>query len=240
LRILVATGAIAFAISACSGTEVERRSAAEHGRDLFSSTSTSSSTNNRFSCATCHPSAGAAPGRIHPGYTLAGATSRPKFWGGEHDDLLRAINVCRYTFMNAPSPWTANDEQAQAMYAFLASLPNDAPNALPFTVVNPAVDLPAGDAKRGADVYEGACKTCHGAVRTGAGRLRESIPALPDESANVFKTTYNFTQAEIRLTFIEKVRHGPFLGVFGSMPLFSKEAMSDADLSSLLSFLALY
>jgi len=235
--------AFTLAIAACSGAEVERRSAADRGRELFASPTTSTSTENRFSCATCHPHAGDTTGRIYPGYTLAGATARPTFWGGQHVDLLRAINVCRYYFMSAATPWLGEEEEAKAIYAFLASLPPDAPNALPFTVperITEATDVPAGDPKRGADVYEGSCKTCHGAARTGVGRLRGTIPVLPDETANGFKALYGFTPMQIRLTFLEKVRHGPFLGIFGSMPLYSKEALSDADLGALLAFLALY
>ena len=40
--------------------------------------------------------------------------------------------------------------------------------------------------------------------------------------------------ASPRLVVIEKVRHGQFFGVGGNMPLFSREAMSDADLGALL------
>ncbi len=239
---VVAALVLGVCIAAC-GTETERRSAAEHGRDLFSSRETSASGVNRFTCATCHPNGRDPAGKIFPGYTLAGATTRPTFWGGQHSDLLRAINTCRYYFMAAPSPWTGEEEQAKAMYAFLESLPPDAPNALPFTipeVITTADDLPPGDAARGKVVFDASCKTCHGEHRTGAGRLREGIPALPDESVNIFKSSYNFTPTEIRMTFIEKVRHGPFLGVYGSMPLYSKEALSDADLAALLAFLALY
>jgi thiosulfate dehydrogenase len=42
------------------------------------------------------------------------------------------------------------------------------------------------------------------------------------------------------LVFIEKVRHGGFLGYGGLMPPFSLEAMTDAELGALLSFLGLY
>lgn len=52
--------------------------------------------------------------------------------------------------------------------------------------------------------------------------------------------TYAFDKTQVRVTFVEKVRHGGFLGVFGSMPLYSTEAISDADLSALLTFLDLY
>jgi cytochrome c553 len=42
-------------VASCSSDpETERRTAAEHGRDLFGSTKTSNSALNVFSCATCH------------------------------------------------------------------------------------------------------------------------------------------------------------------------------------------
>ena len=42
-----------------------------------------------------------------------------------------------------------------------------------------------------------------------------------------------------QLVVIEKVRHGQFFGVGGTMPLYSREALSDEDLGALLAFLAL-
>ena len=42
-----------------------------------------------------------------------------------------------------------------------------------------------------------------------------------------------------QLVVIEKVRHGQFFGVGGSMPPYSQEALSDADLGALLAFLGL-
>ena len=171
---------------------------------------------------------------------LAGAVDRPSFWGGQRNDLLAAINDCRYFFMSATAAWTPEDEPAKAMYAFLASLPKTAPGPLPLTVIEVAVDLPPGDRSRGEQVFELSCRSCHGAVHDGRGRLRQGIPVLPDESVKALTDTYGFGRDDVRLTFIEKVRHGGFLGVFGNMPLYSIEALSDADLAALLAFLELY
>lgn len=237
-----ALAALLVLVAACSsGPEIERRTAAEHGRDLFGSTKTSNSQLNVLTCATCHRAEAAAEDpRILPGHVLAGAVDRPTFWGGQRSDLLLAINDCRYYFMNASTPWKAEDEDAKAMYAFLASLPKAAPTALPFTVVAVAKDLPPGDEVRGEQVYDQSCRSCHGAAHTGRGRLRQGIPLLPEEEVQVLAGTYGFDRTQVRVTFIEKVRHGGFLGVFGSMPLYSLEAMSDGDLASLLAYLDLY
>lgn len=229
------------AVAACSGTpETERRSTVEHGRDLFTTTAAAESKANRFACATCHATtADSVTGRILSGARLAGAVDRPTFWGGNENDLLRAINQCRYYFMGASRSWTAADEPAKAMYAFLAGLPREAADAQPFTVQAGAADLPAGDAARGAQVYDSACRACHGAPSTGDKRLREGIPTLPEESARYF-ASLGFDRNQTRITFVEKVRHGAFLGLYGTMPPFSKESMSDADLAALLAFFALY
>ncbi len=170
---------------------------------------------------------------------MAGVVPRPTYWGGVESDLLRATNHCRYYFMGATRAWATDDVQAQAVYAFLASLPAEAPAAQPFTIPRTARDLPPGDPGRGAEVFDAACRACHGSARSGEGRLRDAIPVLPDESVRYF-ASLGFDRTQTRVTFIEKVRHGPFLGLYGTMPPFSVEALSDADLASLVTFLELY
>src|SRR5690606_13866495 len=126
-----------------------------------------------------------------------------------------------------------------ALYEFLLSLtPDDAPGeAYPFTVVENVADVPRGDAARGAEVYERACRGCHGEAFTGGDGsiLRTPVP-LPGVTE-----TYpaEFPGVDPSLVVIEKVRHGRFFGIGGEMPLFSAEAMSDEDLGALLSYLEL-
>jgi thiosulfate dehydrogenase len=238
-RAIVAVSLLAAACS--SDPDVERRSSVEHGKALFEDKNASNSRLNVFTCATCHRAEGAAgDGRILPGYDLAGAVDRPTYWGGQRSDLLAAINDCRYFFMNATQAWTANDEDAKVVYAYLASLPKTQTGALPFTVVQVAKDLPGGDRARGEQVFDASCRSCHGAAHTGRGKVRSGIALLPEEEVDYLNKTFAFDKVQIRVTFIEKVRHGGFLGVFGNMPLYSTEAMSDADLSSLLTFLGLF
>jgi thiosulfate dehydrogenase len=227
---------------ACSSDpEIERRSAVDHGEALFDDRKVSNSSLNVFTCATCHRAeARADDTRILPGYDLGGAVDRPTFWGGQRSDLLAAINDCRYFFMNATEVWTANDEDAKAVYAYLASVPKTETGALPFTVVQVAKDVPGGDRGRGEQVYDASCGSCHGAAHTGQGKLRQGIPLLPEESVDYLNKTYAFDKTQVRVTFVEKVRHGGFLGVFGNMPLYSLESMSDADLGALLTFLDLF
>lgn len=233
--------AVLAALVACSPeAPEERRTAVEHGRDLFASPRASESASNVFSCATCHRAVPApADARILPGADLAGALQRPTYWGGAHTDVLRAMNDCRFYFMGAQRSWSETDEPARGMYAFLESLPPVSASAQPFTVVPTALDLPAGDPARGSVVYTEACASCHGAARSGEGKLRESIPTLPEQSVAYF-ATLGFDRTQTRITFVEKVRHGPFLGLYGSMPPFSKESLRDEELGALLAFLALY
>jgi thiosulfate dehydrogenase len=42
-----------------------------------------------------------------------------------------------------------------------------------------------------------------------------------------------------RLIFIEKIRHGRFLGYGGEMPPFSSELLSDADVADVLEYLSI-
>lgn len=243
MKLVLMSGAvfISIGIAACATSPtIEKRSALEHGRDLFEDPAASGSSLGRFSCATCHPMTAAdRDDRILPGAVLAGAVARPTFWGGQVNGLLQAINHCRYYFMAAPRAWTPEDDEAKAMYGWLRSLPPDAPTAQPFTVVPIATDLPPGDREAGRVVYERACKSCHGAPHTGEGRLPGGIPKLPEESVTVFEG-YEFSPTEVRVTFIEKVRHGAFLGLYGNMPPYSTEVLSDDELSALLAFFDLY
>jgi thiosulfate dehydrogenase len=231
-----------LALTACEPETVVhvttvRGTAVDHGAALFSDPTASPSPLNAFSCATCHPSADADPSRIFPGAALAGAPERPSFWGGQENDLLRSINHCRYYFMLAPSPWEATDVQAEAMYAYLTSLKGGSSEPAPFHLVGSIEEVPEGDRARGERVYERACASCHGAAHTGAGRIIETAVKLPDET--IAEHGY-LTFDERRLVFVEKVRHGAFLGYSGTMPPFSEDVLTDAELGDLLAFFDVY
>ena len=233
---------VVLGVSACAG-DVEPRSAAERGRELLSNPKLSSSTLNFASCTTCHRVDDSdRPEAILPGVVLAGATQRPTFWAGQEFDLLQSINQCRFYFMSSNTPWTPQEENAKSIYAYLLSLESRASSAqrasIPFTMVRDAADVPASGAAAGEAIYNRACKTCHGTVHQGVGRLRQGLPVLPEET--VERHRYLNSRDATRLAFIQKTRHGGFLGYGGTMPPFSLEVMSDADLGSLLAFLGLY
>jgi len=139
------------------------------------------------------------------------------------------------------SPWTAEDEQARAMYAYLESISqgNEGTEAVPFTIVVTIADLPAGDATRGAKHYGRACASCHGAAHTGKGRLVARAPVLPEQTLDDHPLG-EYTADEQRLVFVEKVRHGAFITYSGEMPPLSLEALPDADLADILQYLDLY
>lgn len=228
--------ALALALPAClssSSTDPPRGSAVEHGRALFADPNASPSVSNTFTCATCHQDE-VATTALRPGAPLAGVTSRRSFWGGQRLDLLESVNDCRMFFMDARAPWTTDDEDARAMYAYLSQLPPTLPAPVAFTVV-PPTDLPAGDAKRGAIAYDLACKTCHGTAHDGAGRLATFIPIVPDDVVRGHPT---LAPADLRLVFIGKARMGAFRGG-GSMPPFSREVLADEDLAGIIAFFGL-
>ena len=103
--------------------------------------------------------------------------------------------------------------------------------------VQVALDLPPGDANRGPQVYDAACRSCHGAADSGQGRLAARIPALPGA---VVQDHAGYSPTLLRVVFVEKVRHGSFFGYGGDMPPFSRTALSDADLADLLTWFGLY
>jgi len=187
--------------------------ALDHGRALFHDPGASPSTINAFACSTCHPGSTPVAGHIWPGATLAGATERASFWGGQENDLLRSINHCRFYFMAAQEPWTVEDEEAKAMYAFLVTW-KGAADPVPFTVVRSVVDIPAGDANAGATTYANGCQTCHGALHTGDGRISAAAPILPDDTL-VEHAQYSPTDQ--RVIIVEKILSEPPL-VIGPGP----------------------
>lgn len=236
-KVCILQAVLVLFAAACSSTETkeEKLPAVDHGKYLFGSKSSSDSKDNFYSCATCHRT---SPGgaRVYSGAPLGGVTERPSYWGGTVLDLLAAVNACRTTFMDAHDPWDSSDENAKAMFAYLKSLPPDTTTAVPFTVVRTIVDVPNGDAARGAQVYERACLSCHGGVHTAEGRLSAKVPRLPEQT---IAEHAGYSPRDVRLVFVEKVRHGAFLGYGGRMPPLSTELFSDQDMSDLLAHLGL-
>lgn len=209
------------------------RPALEVGRDLFSDPSASQAGSNPFSCATCHEVA-AQPDNLLPGYTMHDVAGREAFWGGTVPTLLDAMNQCITQFMRGRA-LPPEDERGRALYVYLRSLsPSPALPTRPLTVVKDIVDVPSGDAGRGAQVWDLACATCHGEPSTGEGRLSDQVSRVPDETVAMFGAD---PKTGARLITIEKVRHGKFYSVGGNMPLYSLEALSDAQLGDLLAYL---
>jgi thiosulfate dehydrogenase len=224
---------VALLAAGCGGGPAGAPSPAEHGRALFASGALSPSKLNEFTCATCHDAGvgAVASERREPGAAMAGVTRRPSFWGGQENDLLRSIDDCRALFMEAEAPLDPADPDADALYAYLDGLAPGDVDPVPFTVVRSIADVPRGDASSGQFLFAQSCAACHGAMHTGAGRLDARVPALPDETLAAHAS---YGAAAQRLVFIEKIRHGGFLGYGGDMPPFSLEVLPDAAVSDIL------
>jgi thiosulfate dehydrogenase len=232
MRALVITLAL---LAACT-TE---KSGAEWGEELFADPHGLTRSNvNTFSCATCHrttaePEAG--DDRILPGYSLHGVAARERFWGGSEIYLHDAVDVCIVYFMRGTPLDLASDE-SRALEDFLASItPPGSPTAtLPMTVVENIVPLPLGDAGAGAEIYRRACQNCHGEAHTGDGHILDKKIVLPEVTGD-YATL--FPGVPTGLVVTEVVRHGRFFDVGTTMPLFTVETLSDAELGDLLAFL---
>lgn len=234
-RALFGAAGLALALSACAEeAPVETRSAAQRGEALFRDPRLSPNRFNPFACATCH-AAGPVPANARlPGGSLAGVTKRTSFWAGQETTLIDSVNVCMRSFLSAAEGLTPTQDNAISLYAYLASLDGDGAPA-PFTVVQVIADLPAGDATRGAVVWDQACRVCHGDPHTAVGQLPGLDIVIPEATIAEHVPKGD----DVRLIVIEKVRHGSFLGYSGRMPPFSLEALSDAELSDVLSYLGL-
>ena len=209
---------------------------------LFSATTFSPAPSNLVSCSTCHALDDSDP-RLLSGRPMHDVTVRPTWWGGSYDTLQGAVSECYVEFMRA-QPLPADNEDGRALLVYLESLSPDATApAYPLTVVrdivtDPALPgyVPSGNAARGGRVWTSACAFCHGEIHTGAGRLGAVIPIVPEDTITAHGTD---PVTGVRPVIIEKVRHGRFFDIGGNMPLFSSEALSDAQLGDLLGYLAL-
>jgi thiosulfate dehydrogenase len=220
---------LALAAVGCGG-----RSAEDYGRALFDDPGVSSAASNPFRCSTCHEVT-PQPTGVHPGYNLSDVAARPSWWGGSVSTLLDATNECITAFMRGRSGFGPDDDKGRALFVYLKSQSPDATAPLlPLTVVQNIVDVPSGDAGRGETTWGQACAGCHGAPHTGAGRISDDASLVPDDSIAAHGTD-PLTGA--RPVVIEKVRHGKFFNVGGDMPLFSVEALSDAQLGDILAYL---
>jgi thiosulfate dehydrogenase len=243
--VLAASGLAAALFGGCADQDpdpkIVRGTAVDHGRAIFDDPTIAGTEFNQYSCSTCHTADGADDDIVRPGGSLRGVTKRPYYWAGQEVDLLRAVNDCLYWFMLVDEPWTAEDEDARALYAYLESISQgtEGTGPAPFTVVLTIQDLPPGDAGRGADAYRRACAECHGEVHTGADRLVDRAPVLPDQTL-ADHPLGKYTADEQRLVFVEKARHGAFISYTGQMPPFSLEVLPDEDMADILQYLKLY
>lgn len=217
--------------TACAGDGPA--TAAEWGEEVFHDPGLSDSAFNVFSCATCHETrAGAPPAVAH---TLHNVAFRGSWWGGYASRLLDAVNFCAVSFMRA-EPIEAADPRGRALYEYLVEESPDRPAPpLSITIVENVSDLPRGPVSRGETAWRRACRPCHGDAHTGRDRITPLASIVPEASIG-FAKSGAFDPA---LVVIEKVRHGAFFGVGGTMPPFSREALSDEDLGAILNYLGL-
>jgi thiosulfate dehydrogenase len=215
-------------------------SAVEAGERAFGDPRVSTSVANPFSCAFCHAvdpaSAVVVPGRLDAGYNLAGAAGRAGYWGARQISLLDAINVCVQRFMGG-QPLAPEAPHARQLVAYLEAQGGVAGEAATVTLIRNVTGLDGvqGDHLRGRDVYQRACGRCHGDPYTGEGRppsFAHLVPEIPEH-------VQNRLGLETKHAVVGKVRQGMILGTGGVMPVYSAEALADADLADLLASMGL-
>lgn len=210
--------------------------AADYGAVVFNDPRFAGTNLNAYACSTCH-AVKENDTRLLAGHALTGTTARPAYWGGQIERLFDAVNFCYLQYMWGIKPLTVDEPRSRALYEYLHTLPpSSTEGVLPFTVVHTVAALPAGEAQRGKTTYELACQGCHGALHSGSGRLTTRANILPEVTQDYPALFPNVAPS---LVVIEKVRHGNAFGVGGSMPLFSKEALSDEQLADVLAYLGL-
>lgn len=223
-----------------AGSCVERVSAEQRGRQLFWSPSLSSSRFNEYSCATCHRATpDDRPDAVLPGALMAGVTARTTFWGGAVSSLEDAVGLCFEKFMRG-GRFDVTQSYAVDLYAFLLSLeraPGAVTTAVPFTIPRSTQPPGPGDRTRGQRVYERACAVCHGALRQSE-RPISYATMIPEDTEREHTAAQGYTLETLRQVFVEKARHGSFLGFAGTMPPFSTELLSDQDLADMVAYVS--
>lgn len=220
---------VVVVLSSCGTDDV---SAARLGKAWLKSTRLSTSPVNVYACTTCHDTGDPPTDQINPGASLANVLYRPHYWGGDKRRLLDAINTCVVDFMGGAELGAA-DARARQIYEYLAYLsPQNPSPAIAITVRRDIDDLKTmtGDAVRGGKVYDRACARCHGAVHTGLGRAGPRVSVVPESTRKAFADM-------ARAAIIEKVRHGRYFGLAGTMPFYSTEVLGDVGLADLLAYL---
>jgi thiosulfate dehydrogenase len=243
----------AIVLVALLGCGDDTVAAATVGARLVADPSLSTSPLNAFACSTCHPVVVGAPpaadagrhvGPIYPGANLYDVVHRPSWWGGDKTQLLDAVNYCLAEFMGG-AELAADEPRARALYEYLVAISPDAPApAWPLTVVKNVTalgGLAAGaDAGRGADVWARGCAGCHGEPHTGAGKLGDKTSVVPEDSLNgPVCAPVADRRGCARAVVVEKVRHGKFFNIGGTMPPYSLEALGDDELADVLAYVGL-
>jgi thiosulfate dehydrogenase len=243
---------------AIGGCGDQRVAASTIGAQVFATSALSPSPINPFSCATCHPVSvpvpGAPPpdnsstarhsGPIYPGGNLFDVVHRPSWWDGYETTLLDSINYCLVQFMGGAA-LDATDPRARELYEYLNSVSPDNPSpALKYTVVKDIPTLESlkatADGTRGKDVYDRACHGCHGSIHTGEGKLGSKTSIVPEDTINgPVCATLSDRLGCSRTVVVEKIRHGKFFNVGGTMPLYYTEQLSDAEIADILAYVGL-
>jgi thiosulfate dehydrogenase len=96
-----------------------------------------------------------------------------------------------------------------------------------------------GDITHGEQVYESACKTCHGDKDSGHGRISDATTILNSQLSADYDQLFGTGTSIHNIVVTEKVRHGQFYGIGGNMPFFSQEKLPDSDLTDLEAYLGL-
>ncbi|MGH9866740.1 MAG: c-type cytochrome [Candidatus Polarisedimenticolia bacterium] len=170
----IALSGIALAIgpmpSGPPGNEPARRVAlpgtAGHGEDLYASRG----------CAACHATTfaqEAQDGLLRAGHPLEGVAHRGTWWNGRvTGDAAEAAEICLRSFVDPNAPgFTA--EEGKALVLFLKELGSER-GVSPMAVVkgDPSdVNVAAGDAGRGREIWRRACLACHAEVPFDARKL---------------------------------------------------------------------
>ena len=186
-----------------------------------------------YACVDCH-ALGGSETPLRPGPPLGGLAERKRLWSGSTESPEVAVNLCVERWLARP----ALDAAALGgLLAALSTLPaggrpdtpetpetpeTPAPATAPASdaaAANPAdlAGLPEGDAKRGAALYDAACRHCHEGGPAGA------LWGRPWSRGALLMT----------IRGLDRPRHPGTL-----MPPFSARVLPDSDLADLGTALA--
>ena len=194
---------------------------------------------NSLSCGLCHAIDESIPGQFdRPGHAVGDAMRRASYKNGLLPNFVDAVNTCLETWLTVPQGelWTEDTPEFIALQEFLANEDTGSGEAplLSFSKAEPlrfeSNEDATGDPEAGREHFNGSCAICHGQDAVGTQRAPQLAGLYSFDGAA------DFVSRKVRLSGPLGDDIYPGLEVFGVMPFWGPDRISDEDLNDVVAF----